>query len=121
MIEVSAVLELHLVLEGPVAFASGGVEAFDVELVLEAMTLNEPSFGHNRAGAAFADVEFPHDAGTFGRPFIRERRAGEFHRRGRFRASRRSTGFPAISAALMAPIEVPMTQSGSMPASWSAS
>ena len=36
------------------------------------------------------------------------------------RSKRRATGFPAMIAPLMAPIEVPITQSGSMPASWSA-
>ena len=37
------------------------------------------------------------------------------------RASRSATGLPAMSAALMAPIEVPITQSGSIPASCRAS
>jgi hypothetical protein len=36
------------------------------------------------------------------------------------RASRFSGALPAMRLALMAPIEVPMIQSGSMPASWSA-
>jgi hypothetical protein len=40
------------------------------------MTLNEPAFGHDRTGVAFADVEFPDDARTFRRPFLSECRAG---------------------------------------------
>ena len=39
----------------------------------------------------------------------------------RNRATRFSCALPAISAALIAPIDVPITQSGSMPASCSAS
>jgi hypothetical protein len=39
----------------------------------------------------------------------------------RIRSSRFSGAFPAINAALIAPIDVPMTQSGSIPASCSAS
>ncbi len=39
--------------------------------------------------------------------------------RNRFR--RLSGGLPAMMPALMAPLDVPITQSGSMPASWSAS
>jgi hypothetical protein len=37
------------------------------------------------------------------------------------RSMRRSRGLPAMMAPLMAPIEVPITQSGSTPASCSAS
>ena len=39
----------------------------------------------------------------------------------RMAASRSLGALPAMSEALIAPMEVPMTQSGSMPAPWSAS
>ena len=39
----------------------------------------------------------------------------------RKRSTRFSGGLPAMRPALMAPLEVPITQSGSIPASWSAS
>src|SRR5512138_3390970 len=52
------------------------IKTFDVQLIFEAMTLDEPAFGDHGAGVAFANVELPNDARSFGGPVRGECRAG---------------------------------------------
>jgi hypothetical protein len=69
----------------------------------------------------------PTFAATFGSPVKSRSKSTSMaatstrDQKSRSRSKRRSRALPAISAALMAPIDVPMIQSGSMPASCSAS
>jgi hypothetical protein len=56
---------------------------------------------------------FPNADGHVGRLSIRDQNS-------RSRFNRNGISLPAIIDPLIAPIEVPITQSGSMPASWSA-